>query len=299
MFRTEEIIMPAEQSGLVRENYVWKVLLRKGSSKDGLYYHVNGSQFDSELFSLIFGPIVAALSFVFDKSEEAPIFNKAITGFQKCAQISAHFNMTKNVDMLIASLSKFTTFHSQVHRTQSGTINFGINLKARLALKCVTDLCHQHGDHIREGWKNFFQLILAMYTLNLLPKTFIEAEDFIDQSGRIVLVYQEVENLQKQDTGLFSSLYSYMVSSENLAKVPTPEEQQHIDLAKETIRECNFELVLTESKFLHDDALKEMVGALLEASRGPDVQKSLGYNYNENVAVFFLELLIKIVIQNR
>ena len=28
--RSEEIVMPAEQTGLVKENYMWKVLLRRG-----------------------------------------------------------------------------------------------------------------------------------------------------------------------------------------------------------------------------------------------------------------------------
>lgn len=290
--------MPAEQTGLVRENYLWKVLLRKGSSKDGAYYHVTSGQFDQELFSLIWAPIVAALSFVFDKSEEQLIYKKAMIGFQKCAFISSHFGMTKNLDMLIQTLAKFTNFHN-LQRPNNGIIAFGANIKARLALKCVLDLCHQHGDNIREGWKNLFDLVLSLYILGLLPKSYVEAEDFIESSGKIVLVYEEVENLQKQESGLFSSLYSYMVSSENLSKVPTIEEQQHIDVAKETIKECNFDLVITDSKFLHDDSLKALVNSLVELSRPPDVQKSLGYNYNENVAVFFLELLIKIVIQNR
>jgi golgi-specific brefeldin A-resistance guanine nucleotide exchange factor 1 len=36
MFRNEEIIMPAEQTGLVKENYLWKVLLRRGETNEGL-----------------------------------------------------------------------------------------------------------------------------------------------------------------------------------------------------------------------------------------------------------------------
>ena len=50
--------MPAEQTGLVRENYLWKVLLRRGASKDGLFNHVNGSPYDKEIFQLVWGPTV-------------------------------------------------------------------------------------------------------------------------------------------------------------------------------------------------------------------------------------------------
>ncbi|KAJ8916109.1 hypothetical protein NQ315_004476 [Exocentrus adspersus] len=270
--KNDEIVMPAEQTGLVRENYLWKVLLRKGKSKDGVYLHVNGGTYDCELFQLIYGPIVAALSFVFEKSEEQNIYKRVMQGFERCAFIASHFNMSKNLDMLLLSLCKFTIFYN--HQKQSNIlVQFGANVKAQIAMKTVFSLVHQHGDNLREGWRCLFDLILVLYSNGLLPKSFIEAEDFIESSGKITLVYEEVQNLQKQDTGLFSSLYSYMVSAENLSKVPTPEEQQHIEVSKECIKDCNLEQLITDSKFLHEAALFELVKSLIELSRGPDVQK--------------------------
>ncbi|KAJ8926524.1 hypothetical protein NQ314_021126 [Rhamnusium bicolor] len=270
----DEIVMPAEQTGLVRENYLWKVLLRKGQSKEGIYLHVNGGTYDSELYQLIYGPIVAALSFVFEKSEEQSIYKRVMQGFERCAFIAANFNMTKNLDMLLLSLCKFTIFYNQ-QRQNNITVQFGANIKAQLALKTVFSLIHQHGDNLREGWKNLFDLILTLYSNGLLPKSYIEAEDFIEPSGKITLVYEEVQNMPKQDAGLLSSLYSYMVSTENLSKVPTPEEQQYIEVARECIKDCNLEQLITDSKFLHEEALFELVKALIEMSRGPDIQKSL------------------------
>lgn len=80
--RSEEIVMPAEQTGLVRENYLWKVLLRRGASKDGAFIHAPNGLFDHDLFSLIWGPTVAALSYIFDKSNDVTIYQKAISGFR-------------------------------------------------------------------------------------------------------------------------------------------------------------------------------------------------------------------------
>lgn len=54
--------MPAEQTGLVRENYLWKVLLRRGVCKDGVFHHIFGSGYDKELFQIIWGPIVSNLN---------------------------------------------------------------------------------------------------------------------------------------------------------------------------------------------------------------------------------------------
>lgn len=74
--------MPAEQTGLVKENYLWKILLRRGMSPEGVFIHVPTGTFDRDLFSLVWGPTVAALSFVFDKSLDETIIQKAISGFR-------------------------------------------------------------------------------------------------------------------------------------------------------------------------------------------------------------------------
>lgn len=192
--------MPAEQSGLIRENYLWKSLLRKGQSKEGIYIHVKSGTYDSELFQLIYGPILAALSFVYEKTEDPGIYKKVMQGFASCSYISANFNMTNNLDTIILSVCKFTMFYNQ-HRQNNIVVQFGANPKAQLALKTVFSLIHQHGDSVREGWKNIFDLILALYSNDLLSNAFIEAEDFIEPSGKITLVYEELPTLPKQDAG--------------------------------------------------------------------------------------------------
>ena len=88
-FRTEEIVMPAEQTGIVRENYLWKVLLRRGAGKDGSYIHAPSGLLDHDLFSLIWSPTVAALSFLFDKTNDRAIYQKAINGF-RCVVIQKY-----------------------------------------------------------------------------------------------------------------------------------------------------------------------------------------------------------------
>ncbi|GJQ80967.1 putative regulation of ARF protein signal transduction [Trypoxylus dichotomus] len=298
--KNEEIVMPAEQTGIIKENYLWKVLLRRGASKDGVYTHVCDGTYDYDLFTIIFGPVLSALTFVFDRSDDSNIYKRALQGFERCACISSNFGITANLDMLILTLCKFTLLHNQQQQIKQNNllVSLGQNIKAQLCLKTVFTLIHQYGDNIREGWKNIFDLIQTLYSINSLPKTFIEVEDFIEPSGKITLAYKDVQALQKQESGLFSSLYSYMVSSENLSKIPTPEDEECIASAKNCLKICNVEQLVTDSKFLHDDSLLEMVKALIELSRGPEVQKSLGYVYNESVVVFFLELLLRVVIQN-
>lgn len=78
-FRNEEIVVPAEQTGLVRENYLWKVLLRRGVGPDGTFSYAQDSNYDMEIFKIIWGPSLSALSFMFDKSSDNG-YQRTLTG---------------------------------------------------------------------------------------------------------------------------------------------------------------------------------------------------------------------------
>ena len=87
--RSEEIVMPAEQTGLVKENYLWKCALKRGMEQEGRKGQLLRPKvmFDHDLFSIIWGPAVAALSYVFDKSrinkDGAEMIERSLNGFQR------------------------------------------------------------------------------------------------------------------------------------------------------------------------------------------------------------------------
>ncbi|KAK2190131.1 hypothetical protein NP493_86g03025 [Ridgeia piscesae] len=167
--KAEEIVMPAEQTGLVKENYLWKMLLRRGATNEGRFLHVPTGMFDHDLFALVWGPTVAALSFVFDKSSDEAIILKAVSGFRKCATISAHYGMSDVFDNLVISLCKFTTLLSSAESADMIPVQFGNNSKAQLSARTVFGLAHRHGDILRDGWKNILDCILQLYRAKLLP----------------------------------------------------------------------------------------------------------------------------------
>ncbi|CAH1795724.1 unnamed protein product, partial [Owenia fusiformis] len=291
--KNDEIVMPAEQTGLVRDNYQWKVLLKRGATKEGIFLHVPTGAFDHDLFHLIWGPTVAALSFVFDKSLDDTIIQKAISGFRKCAMISAHYGLSDVFDNLVISLCKFTTLLSTPESPEHLPITFGTNLKAQLAAKTVFALAHRHGDILREGWKNILECMLQLYKAKLLPKLLVEVEDFL--AGRLSLVKEDSSASQRADSGVLSSFYSYFTTDTPSSRGPSPEDQELIKQAHNCIRECHLEQLITDCKFLRIDSLQELIKALIFAGQGGDNTDGI----DEDSAVFFLELLIRVVLQNR
>ena len=69
---------------------------------------------------------------------------------------------------------------------------FGSDPKAQLAARTVFALAHRHGDILREGWRNIFDIILPLYRAKLLPTQMVEVEDFVDPTGRISLIREEL-----------------------------------------------------------------------------------------------------------
>lgn len=74
--------MPSERSGKVKEAYEWKLLLRRAEGKDGIYLPVTSSIYDEEIFLLLWGPTVAALSYIFENSTDKVNIQKTIFGFR-------------------------------------------------------------------------------------------------------------------------------------------------------------------------------------------------------------------------
>ncbi|GFO18536.1 Golgi-specific brefeldin a-resistance guanine nucleotide exchange factor 1 isoform a [Plakobranchus ocellatus] len=299
--RNEEIVMPAEHTGLVRENYMWKILLHRGASKEGVFLHAPTGAYDHDLFTLIWGPTVAALSFVFDKSSDETIVQRAIAGFRKCAMISAHYGMSDVFDNLVISLCKFTTLLSAVESPETLPAMFGSNLKAQLAARTVFGLAHRHGDILREGWKNIMDCMLQLFRAKLLPKSMVEVEDFADATGKISIIREDPSAFQRSETGVLSSFVSYFSLSESSStKGPSQEEQEASKAAAACVRDCQLDQLLVDSKFLREDSLQELIKALVSIRQGSeDDQGSLIGHYDEDACVFFLELLVRVVLQNR
>lgn len=293
--KNEEIIMPAEQTGLVRENYLWKVLLRRGATKDGRFNYVDGATHDRQLFQLVWGPTLAAISFMFDRSSDSA-YPRPLVGLSRGAVIAAHYNLHADFDALVLTLCKFTTLLSVAADANviTGAVSFGVNVKAQHACRTAFAMVHQHGDCIRESWRCVLDIIVQLFRFKLLPKSLMEVEDFCEATGRVAL--QLEKRLAKADAGIFSSLYSYL-SSETAE--PTYEEQEMIKLARRCIKECQVDQIIAESKFLQFESLQELLACSCTMLKAPINNKSLGLPYAEEATVFLMEMLVRILIQNR
>ncbi|XP_062422620.1 Golgi-specific brefeldin A-resistance guanine nucleotide exchange factor 1 isoform X3 [Pungitius pungitius] len=289
--KNEEIVMPDEQSGIVKENYVWSVLLHRGATPEGVFLHLPPGSYDHDLFTMTWGPTIAALSYVFDKSLDENIIQKAITGFRKCAMIAAHYGFSDVFDNLIISLCKFTTLSSE--SVENLPTVFGSNNKAQTAAKTVFDLAHRHGDILREGWKNIMDSMLQLFRSELLPKAMVEVEDFVEPSGKISLQREETPSNRGESAVLsFVNWFTLSGAEQSGLRGPSTENQEAKQAAILCIKQCDPEKLITESKFLQLESLQELMKALISVTPDEDT-------YDEEDAAFCLEMLLRIILENR
>ncbi|PAV79155.1 hypothetical protein WR25_16601 isoform J [Diploscapter pachys] len=324
--KTDEIVMPAEQTGLVKENYLWKVLLRRGETSEGRFIHAPSGWNDHDLFSVCWGPAVAALSYVFDKSEHDLILQKTLNGYRKCASISAHYGMKDVFDNLVIHLCKFSTLSAHrdgnseetlemqrqrvmneplahSHSPEAVALAFGENKKAQLATKTLF--------HI-QGWKNLLEVVLQLFKARLLPAELIEVDDFVDEKGWVSIqrVHNREHHVTRNDNSFFSWLGIGGGASDAERKKPTQDQLNAMQLASTIISECRPQQLVSDSKYLTSTALSEFIAALVQASHAVlEHVQSRGGAHNkqaltlsgedEDALVFYLEMLISITLENK
>ncbi|KAK7901666.1 hypothetical protein WMY93_018435 [Mugilogobius chulae] len=259
---------------------------------EDIYNAINApGSYDHELFSMTWGPTIAALSYVYDKSLEENILQKAISGFRKCATIAAHYGFSDVFDNLIISLCKFTTLSSE--SVENLPTVFGSNAKAQTAAKTVFDLSHRHGNILREGWKNIMESMLQLFRAELLPKAMLEVEDFVEPNGKISLQREETPSNRGESAVLsFVNWLTLSGAEQSGLRGPSTENQETKQQAQLCIKMCDPEKLITESKFLQLESLQELMKALISVT--PDEE-----TYDEEDAAFCLEMLLRIVLENR
>ncbi|KAH9528829.1 G-box binding factor, partial [Dermatophagoides farinae] len=237
MIKNNEIIMPAEQQGVIREKYLWKCLLKNSETLSGVYwFHLNNvmknqhdspsssivenhfkntkedfvvnlSILDRSIFEISCLPSISTLTLVFDKlnPDRQPCMSRLVLnqGFASCSLLCANYG---HLDNLIENLSKFVIASPR------------ITTKSELVAYCLFNICKEYANEMRSSWKNIIELILYWYDNKLLDDG-LEIDDFALESKKISFTRKTpLKNLkqqseQNQSTFFLSSFYSYFSSN--------------------------------------------------------------------------------------
>ncbi|GJY21157.1 ARF guanine-nucleotide exchange factor GNOM-like protein, partial [Tanacetum coccineum] len=157
-----EIQMTPEQGVMTHDN--WAGLIHKSRQTAPYIICGSGDRINNEMFAILSGPTVAALSVVLDLVEQEDVLQTCIDGFLDVAKIAGCYHLGDVLDGLLVSLSKFTTLS-----VEESVFAFGDDTKAGKATIAVFTIAHLYGDYIRSGWRNILDCISSLRKLGLLP----------------------------------------------------------------------------------------------------------------------------------
>eukprot|EP00262_Sarcandra_glabra_P000015 TRINITY_DN10005_c0_g2_i1.p1 TRINITY_DN10005_c0_g2~~TRINITY_DN10005_c0_g2_i1.p1 ORF type:complete len:623 (+),score=81.87 TRINITY_DN10005_c0_g2_i1:79-1869(+) len=177
-----------------------------------------------------------------------------------------------------------------------------------MATVTVFTIANRFGDFIRTGWRNILDCILRLHKLGLLPaRVASDAADDPELStdpvhGKPITSSLSASQMPAAGTprrpsglmGRFSQLLS--LDTEEPRSQPTEQQLAAHQRTLQTIQKCHIDSIFTESKFLQADSLSQLARALIWAGR---LQKGNSSPEDEDTAVFCLELLIAVTLNNR
>ncbi|XP_045523665.1 Golgi-specific brefeldin A-resistance guanine nucleotide exchange factor 1 isoform X1 [Pieris brassicae] len=309
--KNEEMVMPAERVGPVRDAYLWRVLQRRGKTPAAIFrllppFHPHHAR----LLPIACPPAVTALSAAFERSTPPTVEEIesnardcsaliSLNGLERCAALVARLPAeTLTLDTLLLTLCKFTGLLAPQHASYIAVgVSLGQSSKAQMALRRACAVWAQHAECVRTSWRHLLEITNTLYIGRLLPKCLVEAEDYLSSTGTVSLVREAARG---SESGLLSSIYSYIALGESGIRAPTPHEKALIDAAMECVGSCNFPgLLVSETKFLPVESLQELIHAMITVGTPADFD-SLQLNPQlEDITIFFFELLGQTLIQNR
>ncbi|PHU02447.1 hypothetical protein BC332_27698 [Capsicum chinense] len=300
---------PEQGAGFAEMNPSRWIDLMHKSKKTSPYIVCDSKAYlDHDMFAIMSGPTIAAISVVFDHAEHEDVYQTCIDGFLAVAKISACHHLEDVLDDLVVSLCKFTTLLNP-SLVEEPVLAFGDDAKARKATVTVFTIANKCGDFIRTGWRNILDCILRLHKLGLLPARV--ASDAADDSeassdpghgkplhNSLSAAHMQSLGTPRRSSGLmgrFSQLLS--IDTEEPRSQPTEQQLAAHQRTLQTIQKCQIDTIFTESKFLLADSLLQLARALIWAAGRP--QKGSSSPEDEDTAVFCLELLIAITLNNR
>ncbi|XP_057441916.1 ARF guanine-nucleotide exchange factor GNOM-like [Lotus japonicus] len=286
----------------------WIYLMHKSKETAPFIVSDCRAYLDYDMFAMLSGPTIAAISVVFDNAENEEVYQTCVDGFLAVAKISAYYHLENILDDLVVSLCKFVTILDPFFVEES-ILAFVDDKKTRMATETIFTIANRYGDYIRTGWRNILDCILKFQKLGLLPARMAndaaEESELSSETGHgkrsansLSSSHVPSVSTPKRSLGLMSRFSQLLyLGTEESRSVPSEEQHAAQQSAFETIQKCHIDSIFTESKFLQAESLLQLVKALNSAGVRP--KKGHSTPEDEDTSVFCLELLVAITLNNR
>ncbi|KAL5975520.1 hypothetical protein ACLOJK_019844 [Asimina triloba] len=286
----------------------WDDLVKKSKIMEPYIMCGFDNQLSRELFAAISGPAVAALSAIFEHTDEDEMLHECIEAMLSIARIT-QYGLEDILDQILASFCKFTTLLNPYASTEETLFAFSNDLKPRMATLAVFTIGNRFGDSIRGGWRNMVDCLLRLKRLKLLPQSTIEP-DAAPTSGTEIARHAKTESVgvifpSSSQSGLCGSHRSLGMGGRfsQFLSLDGGVEESMVSTGSEfgqnlrIIQQCRIGNIFNKSSSLPDESLLNLGRALIFAAAGKGQKFSTPIEEEETVG-FCWELLVIVTLVN-
>lgn len=238
---------------------------------------------DRDMFTLVWGPSVAAISVILDQVEDSTTVSTTLTGLKLAAKIAFFYGVDEVIDNLVVNLFKATNVLTP--GIPKALVYFGMKEKAQLATEGAFFIANRYTSSLGSaGWRSVMDCVIRLNQLGILPERFWEDTD--GDSDTISEPSFEMGTSLSGGGGssLSATLWPWATRDNSL----TDEEAKKQQEALTCIQRCDVRIVFKDTKFLKLESLLELIRAISWASAA-----------DEKTGLICLKLLFYITLRNR
>lgn len=256
--KQREIIIPEEHDNEESFEQGWKDVLVK-SQTVGKLKICKTNAYDKDMFESTWQPVATMLSYVFATATDETVFSRVITGFDHLAKIAAHYQISGVLDQISTALCKISTLSvGNLSLPQSTiemqletekvvvsdlSVQFGMDFKAQLATVVMFKLLKNNMMAIKDSWKDLLAVLTNFY-LYSLAGPFSTEKQILFGLSKLALAqpaHAISQSRSGKDSGLFSTLSSYISGYSDAVPEPTEEEVDATLSTLDCINSCGIQ----------------------------------------------------------
>lgn len=136
---------------------------------------------EKDMFDILWeSGILGAFLSVLECAEEPKAFKSIISVIVDMGKICAYFSLSEHITKM------FTAFAHVVLRAQDSVLLFKEDKRAWTALEVLIRTALATRNSLTTAWQWLVAVVLKLHSLQILPQTMVELDDFIDAEGRLL-----------------------------------------------------------------------------------------------------------------
>ncbi|XP_047320346.1 ARF guanine-nucleotide exchange factor GNL2 [Impatiens glandulifera] len=250
-----------------------------------------------DMFASIAGPSVAAISAIFEHSDEEEILHECIEAVFSIGRI-AQYKLEDTLDELLSTFCKFTTLLNPYASVDETLYGFSHDTKPRMATLAVFTIANSFGDSIRGSWRNIIDCLLKLKKLNLLPPSVLD----VDTENKPETLSQHDSGPNEAKPGHNRHTSSLIGRFSQFMSIESVEESLQMGLGEyeqnqKVIQQCRIGFIFSNSSGLPEEALLNLGRSLIFSAAGKGKKFSTPVEEEETV-IFCWDVLLLIISAN-